>query len=395
MRKTFDTYLLKEIKRIARQENLSDQKAFLFWFAIVILELTDDAARESISVEGANDKGIDLFWVDEDEGRVIIAQGKFSSQLNFRPKIAPITKLESSINWLTNPETLRREGKADLAQAAEDYIKAIQDGYGVELWFFYTGPKCANIDKHIVVYNQNPDNLNKRRAIRHYDIDMLCSTWEEIEGASRRINFDTISAGEGKYLRFDGVFGEAVVASIPGSEIVRLCEKNGERLFDRNVRLFLGARKGSVNAGIAETLKNKRDSQNFWAYNNGITIVCDSFNVLESIAKIEINATGSTSAEMNISREEPIPPNELPASIPASAKNLPPRWERRRRHNQTVSLERLCSPFLQPSKKKLRRYQTGLRLSVLPRIFLFPKFQYFRILFLFFPRLLPCHTLRI
>lgn len=168
MRKKFEENLLTEIQRIAKRENLSDDKAFLFWFATVILELSDDAARESISIEGANDKGIDLFWVDDEEGRVIIGQGKFSKHLTFRPKISQITKLESSINWLTNPEALRRDGRADLAQAAEDYLQAIKEGYGSELWFVYTGPKCPNIDKHIAVYNQNPDHLSKRRAIRHY-----------------------------------------------------------------------------------------------------------------------------------------------------------------------------------------------------------------------------------
>jgi hypothetical protein len=170
MNKTFNDYLIAEIKRIAKREKLSEDKAFLFWFGSVILVLSDDAAREAISVEGANDKGIDFFWVDDEEGKVIIAQGKYSTGLKFRPKNSHITKLESSINWLYNPEALRKDGKADLAQAAKDYLQATKDGYGVELRFVYTGPKCANIDKHIAVYNQNPDNLNKRRAIRHFDI---------------------------------------------------------------------------------------------------------------------------------------------------------------------------------------------------------------------------------
>ena len=42
--------------------------------------------------------------------------------------------------------------------------------------------------------------------------------------------------------------------TVPASELVRLYKEYEDRLFDRNVRLFLGAKKGSVNAGIAETL---------------------------------------------------------------------------------------------------------------------------------------------
>jgi hypothetical protein len=58
----------------------------------------------------------------------------------------------------------------------------------------------------------------------------------------------------------------------------RLHDEHRDALFDRNVRLYLGARKGSVNAGIRETLRSPEERRNFWAYNNGITIVCDSFD---------------------------------------------------------------------------------------------------------------------
>ena len=183
---------------------------------------------------------------------------------------------------MINPEALRRDGKADLAQAAEDFVKAMEDRYGVELWFVYAGAKCPNVEKHIGVYNQNPENLAKRRVIRHYHADMLRATWEEIEGSPRRIDSEQIAVVDAKGLPLEGAFGKAFVASIPGAEIVRLHEKYGERLFDRNVRLFLGVRKGSVNAGIAETLSDRKECRNFWAYNNGITFICDSFTTQKS-----------------------------------------------------------------------------------------------------------------
>ena len=274
----FNKYLQAEVRQISQRERLSADKAFLFWFAINVLDLSEGDAREAISIEGSNDKGIDIFWVDDDEGRIVIAQGKYSGKLTSQPKISHITKLESSLNWLSNPEALRRDGKADLAQAADDYIEAVKQGYGVELWFVYTGSKCPNIDKHISVYNQNRDNIERRRTFRHYHIDLLQATWEELEGASRRIDSDEIAIVGNNVFPFEGAFGKAMVATVQGSEIVRLHEKYEERLFDRNVRLFLGVRKGSVNAGIAETLRNKSECGNFWAYNNGITIVCDDFS---------------------------------------------------------------------------------------------------------------------
>ena len=128
MAKVFEKYLSAEVKRIAKRERLGEDAAFLFWCATSIFELADDDAREAISIEGANDKGIGLFWVDEDEGRVILAQGKFSPYFSFRPKQAQVAKLESCMNWLVNPEALRRDGRADFAQAADDYLRATQNG---------------------------------------------------------------------------------------------------------------------------------------------------------------------------------------------------------------------------------------------------------------------------
>jgi len=276
MPKNFMTHLPAEITRISRRERLSPDKAFLFWFAVNILELSEEEARDAMAVEGANDKGIDLFFVDEEEGRILLMQGKYSPGMRYRPKLGELTKLESSLNWLANPEALRKDGKADLADAAEDYVRSVNDGYGVEMSFVYAGPKCANVDKHIAVYNQNPENVAKRKAIRHYHIDIISSAWNEAQGGQQRIPSEKITiVGQG-VLVANGQFGDAVVATVPASELVRLHRKYEDRLFDRNVRLFLGVRKGSVNAGLAETLNDTNQRGNFWAFNNGITIICDS-----------------------------------------------------------------------------------------------------------------------
>ena len=103
MPKVFEKYLSAEVKRIAKREGIGEDASFLYWCATNIHELVDDDAREAISIEGANDKGIDLLWVDEEEGRVIVAQGKYSTDFSFRPKQAQVAKLESSLNWLASP----------------------------------------------------------------------------------------------------------------------------------------------------------------------------------------------------------------------------------------------------------------------------------------------------
>jgi hypothetical protein len=258
----FKTALESELNHIKTQYGILSNKAFLFWFATSILEIEEEAALEAISVEGANDKGIDIFYVDDDEGRIFIAQGKYSKEHNHSAREKDVSTLESSLNWLSNPEALKRDGKPELAQAAIDYLEAKKDGYGIDFLFIYTGPKSINIEKKINVYNQNVENIASRRVFRHYHDNLIKDLWDEIKGGRQRIENGSLKTSDG-WIEAEGKFGKALVASVPCSELVRLYKQHGDKLFDRNVRLFLGSRKGSINAGIASTIKDTRDRANF------------------------------------------------------------------------------------------------------------------------------------
>jgi hypothetical protein len=277
MKSDFSAALAREITHIEARHGVGAGKAFTLWFATEILDIDESAALEAVSVEGANDKGIDLFYVDDETENVLVAQGKYSAGLKYRAKEGDVAILQNCLNWLANPEALAREGRVELAEAASDYVKGLKDGYSVELAYVYAGPKSVNIDKTIAVYNQNDDNLSRRRTMRHYDVGLLQDLWEEIQGGRRRIAKQRLTFEDGHETQ--GPFGKAFVATVPSSEIVRLYLDHRDRLFDRNVRLFLGTRKGSVNAGMALTLKSDQERPYFWAYNNGLTIICDDFRV--------------------------------------------------------------------------------------------------------------------
>lgn len=56
-------------------------------------------------------------------------------------------------------------------------------------------------------------------------------------------------------------------------EIVDSAYKQNYMLFEENIREYLG--KKGVNARMANTLENPNDRDNFFYYNNGITVICD------------------------------------------------------------------------------------------------------------------------
>jgi len=59
-------------------------------------------------------------------------------------------------------------------------------------------------------------------------------------------------------------------------EIVKDAKEKDYMLFEENIREYLGNK--GVNARIAKTLEDDEDRDNFFYYNNGITVICDSVN---------------------------------------------------------------------------------------------------------------------
>ncbi len=284
----FLSALNNEAKTLADKFGLTESKAFLIWFGRLAYDLRDEEAFESVLVDGPNDKSIDFFYVDDYSRRVIIVQGKYSKTSKSKPKDNSVESLLACLDWLVSPETLQREGKLELSDAAVEYLEAVRNEYLIELWFVYCGSKNDKIDQRIRIFNANKENQENRRVCRHCDIDLIDNFFQEYRGKGHRIEKAELKTFS-NVIEVKGKFGEGLVTTIPGQELINLYEEFGDDLFARNVRLFLGAKKGSVNAGIINTLEDSTDKNNFWAYNNGITMICDDFNydADKSILKIE------------------------------------------------------------------------------------------------------------
>jgi hypothetical protein len=253
-------------------------KAFLMWYATVELDLGDEEAEEAVSYDGGNDKSIDFFFVDEEHRRVLIAQGKLNRKGTHKADEGELLKLVHTTDWLANPETFRNSGRADLADASEDYRAAIERGYSTEFHYVYMGPPHRDVID--AAHNYNAANAGEipSRSVRVVSLDVLKHIYDEYTRASVRINSETLAVDPGKTFQENGAFGRALVATLPGAELKRLYDAHGDSLFDRNIRLFLGSRKGGVNAGIKETLETPTERPNFWAYNNGVTFICDGYD---------------------------------------------------------------------------------------------------------------------
>lgn len=282
-----------EIARIKRIYLLSNDKAFALWVGTVAFDLDEDDAHDAISIEGPNDKGIDLFWTDEVNRKVYICQCKYSESGSSNPKTKDLETLLGCTDWLVqSEETLKREGKEPLVGAALEFQTALDNQYAVYLWFVYFGKRSEGIDKRIRVYNSVPENLDKKWIAVNCSNDVLKTLYDENQGLSKRIEKAIFDFPKKKlaetYFEFSGEFGSGVVTTIDGQELAKLYKQYGDNLFARNIRGFLGERSGTVNYLLKQTALDKSARGNFWAYNNGITIVCNDYKISEKNNKIEV-----------------------------------------------------------------------------------------------------------
>ena len=277
----FLKYLRQQVQRYRKEYSLTEGKAFGLWYAVDSLELQEDEAYEAASYDGGNDKDIDFFYLDQEAARVLVGQLKFNARGQYKGKKPELLSLIHTTDWLKDPESLEREGRKDLAGAAREYREAINRGFSVEYLYVYCGPPRKEVDDAARQFNVTEAGNVPSRACRIVHLPNLIAEHSERIDQATRIGTAALTCKPTDSFEEKGGFGKALVTTLGGAQLRGLYLKHDDRLFDRNVRLFLGARKGGVNAGIRDTIDSDTDRPNFWAYNNGVTFVCDSY-VLEN-----------------------------------------------------------------------------------------------------------------
>ena len=244
MKEVFLKYLGDKVKRYKTEYSLTEGKAFGLWYAVDSLELEEDEAYEAASFDGGNDKDIDLFYVDQESERVLIAQLKFNAKGQYKGQKNELLALIHTTDWLKDAESLERDGRSDLADAAADYASAIGRGFSVEYIYAYCGPPHKDVDDTARQFNVSEAGNVPSRSCRVVHLNSLIAEHDERINQSTRIGNADLKVLPDKSFEEKGGFGQAYVTTLTGTQLRDLYASHGDRLFDRNVRLFLGARKG-------------------------------------------------------------------------------------------------------------------------------------------------------
>lgn len=253
-----------------RQKSL----AFVLLSVMTSLDLETEEAFDFLT-EGGGDAGVDaihLGEVDDGEFTVTIFQGKYKHKNLDGESNFPENGVKNAINMLfvlfdpSKPLSVNEKLKPRI----EDIRSLIQDGYipNVRLMLCNNGSKW---DAEAQGWIEQSGMNNEQVQWVHFNHDSIVQVLQRKKTVSDSI---TLS---GKAIIEDFNFRRVLVGKVAVREIAELFNRNHDLLLERNIRRYLGLHANRVNASIHQTLTDVNKQNNFYFFNNGITMVCQKF----------------------------------------------------------------------------------------------------------------------
>jgi len=278
---------LKEEIHIIRKRYpiFKDDSAFVFWFLYAYLVDREEIAKASLTgKEGGRggEKNIDAIYIDEKNKQCNIIQGKFHSHEGVGEKRNDVLTFADLAFKPWESKFVLEAFYSKLDPIALDKFKELVNcvrnrKYGLNLFYVTTGTCTKTISDEAKSKVLQTEGVTKIFVLAYKQILRLLKDYlDDITPHIQPLNLRIVSEGtiqhEGSIHRFDpNTKIESWVVSACGNDISEMFSKVGRRLFAKNIRGWLGDT--DINDSIAATIKKEPD--NFWYYNNGITIVCE------------------------------------------------------------------------------------------------------------------------
>lgn len=262
--------LLSSIDAVAKRSGITRDKAITVWYASTLLGVDEDEAIDAASADGPEDSGCDFLYIDNDQEVIYVLQGYISDRPDRAAGLNKWNTLIAAISNIKDPVSFKHGGRHDIYETLTEIDVST---YSLVLGLVSLAAKSDQIDRQRESTVRSKTYGSETTFIYEHQ-DSLYDKFVIARAADRNVQEDHIEFNS-SVVEVRGDFGNAIVGAVPASELARLHKTHGNQLFEGNVRLFMGERKGGINEKIVETA-NLRPGE-FWALNNGITIVAESF----------------------------------------------------------------------------------------------------------------------
>lgn len=256
-------------------------------FALAVRFSLDDihtAASESVT-DGSDDKKCDLIYIDREEGVAVVAQCYWASKKKASAPANKASDLNTAVAWLLQRPIEQLPSR--LRSPASELRESIRNGEirRFEAWYVHNLPENKSVRDELDTVAETTSNLlnaispNKKIPSSAWEIGVSrLDEWYKETLSPILVNDEIeFEIPDGFQIQKDG--WKAYVAPVQARELHRLYKKHKTKLFSANVRDYLGSRKSdaNINNGIKNTAEQQPD--NFWVFNNGITVLTHSYSL--------------------------------------------------------------------------------------------------------------------
>jgi hypothetical protein len=254
----------------------SDDFAFNYWVLTKLYNIDEETVDENITEY--SDDGLDCFVFFEDLKQLYIIQNKFygeTTKLDF--KYVQNEFLNKPISTLINNNYKRSQILQDIFNKYRN-----DSDFQIILNLYVTNNLVDQNILNIINKFQGPSEVSCLfNANIYYLNDIQSIYYNDRKQDKKNFKCDLFTINKGTVLNINpksydlpGMI-DAKYVFTPVYELynmVNLANNKGYLLFEENIREYLGNK--GVNAKIISTLKDPKDRNNFFYYNNGITIIC-------------------------------------------------------------------------------------------------------------------------
>lgn len=268
-------YLEAFKKRTDLIDKFREDNAYLAWVMALYLQRNDvfELANDGLT-DGKNDKKIDFIDLDTGLGIITIAQGYYAESNKEEAPSNKASDLNTAAAWLvsgdldTVPENLKNLIKNCRKAIENDDINKI------ELLYIHNLPESDNCKRELNTVAKHFGYLLESKGIDVSSKEFGSATIETMfmEYQSQILVKDEIILEEKPLFIESTPDWIAYNFSVSGKWLYDIYGKYGEDLFSANYRGFLGiGKRKKINNAIKQSAETESD--NFWVYNNGITVL--------------------------------------------------------------------------------------------------------------------------
>lgn len=295
----------QEIKEIAdRYYAMNPAMAFRHWALTCMLadQKPDDfEIKKHIELGTSGNLDIDGYWIDELNSRLILLKSRYSSDDSVYVARGFVHWFRVAVQKLNDDEYIKESANAKMKTVHAQLTEfLLDDNYSMYLAVITNRRIEPSAKEYAEREGSTPWQFEYEGGSYNKDMDLEVLDIAELEQIREDLTKPPpvpepegpvapqveLTIPDGMYHEIQGQF-RAAQATVQAKEVVEAYAKYRAAIFELNVRGPLGANK--VNKEIVKSLEYPVYRKNFHVLNNGITVLCQSFDYDPSTGKLKVN----------------------------------------------------------------------------------------------------------